>query len=742
MNAKEVTAMDLPCNRHAPFEPPKLKPHFKVLSVEDDPDYQAALMNGLSALNYEGKQVTFLTASSASEAATVIAANPDISVIFLDVVMETDVAGLRLVRTIREVIGNDLVRIVLLTGQPGMAPVDDLIGQYDIDDYWCKSDLTQAHLQTIVLSNLRTWEHLCDMKEARYGMQLLLASSQRIASKSDITEYTYSILEEIRLILKISSGGGIVCFFHPEEEHLEKALIVAACGEFSDQINQPFLLAIQDSAFRKAVELANTQKRHVFQEGFSVLYFSNKELEDREYMVVVKLDRSLQPNEINLLQVFCENISAGFRNVALHNKLTELAYIEPTLGIHNKNWLIREIRNMFSWEREKATLLMLYVEDLAYTEAVLGAKYCDQLTLSLYSYLSHFFDKTVDIALLERDTLVLIVYDGEDYNQASLENIIHPRIDVENSIHSLDLTVSSVKFADFPDYQPEQLISVGKSTLERAKYEGVPYLAFSETLASAMFGRYELLKDLREAIANDQICAYFQPKFSLRDNTLIGFEALARWRHKNGQFIPPDQFIALAESSGLIDKLDQQMLKQSCHAINTLKKVGINVPISVNVAGNEIVRPNYVEHLKALLDEEGVSNDMIELEITESQIIEEKSTINKHLATLKTLGIRVNIDDFGTGYSSLAYLSTLSVSTIKIDHSFVWRMEESEKDWEILKMIIDLGNFLGLKVIAEGIETEKQKSNLLALGCEDGQGYLFAKPMALEDIIYWLKVGL
>jgi len=713
----------------------------KVLSVEDDPDYQSALMNALSMLNYDDKKVEFLTASSASDAATVIAANPDISVIFLDVVMETDKAGLRLIRTIREVIGNDLVRIVLLTGQPGMAPVDDLIGNYDIDDYWCKSDLTQAHLQTIVLSNLRTWEHLSDMKEARHGMQLLLASSQRIASKNDILEYTRSILEEIGLLLKMSQGG-IVCFFHPEEELLEKALIVAASGEFSPHVHRYVLSAIQESSLKEAIKKANEQRSHVFLDGFSILYFSNKELENREYIVVVKLDRSLAANEINLLQVFCENISAGFRNVALHNKLTELAYIEPVLGIHNKNWLVREIRNMFSREREKATLLMFYVEDLAYTESVLGSKYCDQLTLSLYDHLSNFFDKSVDIALLERNTLVMIVYGEQDFSESSLESIIHTSIEVENSSHALELTISLVKFSDFPSYDAEQLVSVGKSTLERAKYDGVSYLAFSESLASAMFGRYELLKDLREAILNDDIVAYLQPKVNLKNNTLVGFEALARWTHKSGAMIPPDQFIALAESSGLIDKLDQQILQKSCKAISALKEIGINVPISVNVAGNEIIRPNYFDGFKALLEEEGVPIEMIELEITESQFIEEKGTINKHLSSLKELGVRVNIDDFGTGYSSLAYLSTLSVSTIKIDHSFVWRMEESEKDWQILKMIIELGNSLGLGVIAEGIETEQQKERLISLGCENGQGYLFAKPMSLEETINWIQLGL
>jgi EAL domain-containing protein (putative c-di-GMP-specific phosphodiesterase class I) len=306
-------------------------------------------------------------------------------------------------------------------------------------------------------------------------------------------------------------------------------------------------------------------------------------------------------------------------------------------------------------------------------------------------------------------------------------------------VQAIDLTISEVTLSEFPTYDAEQLVSVGKSTLERAKYDGVSYLPFCEHLASAMFGRYELLQDLREAIFNGDIVAYFQPKVSLKDSVLVGFEALARWKHKEGRFIPPDQFIALAESSGLIDELDQQILQQSCKAIKILKNAGIEVPVSVNVAGNEIIRPNYFDNFKKLLEEEGVPTGMIELEITESQFIEEKGTINNHLVALKSLGVRVNIDDFGTGYSSLAYLSTLSVSTLKIDQSFVWRMYSSEKDWQILKMIIELGNSLSLSVIAEGVETQEQKDHLLSLGCEDGQGYLFSKPIPLDEVIGWAK---
>ena len=713
----------------------------KVLSIEDDSDYQAALLNGLSTLNYDGKKVDFLTVSSAFDAIAVIEKNPDIAVIFLDVVMESDLAGLNLIQTIREVIGNDLVRIVLLTGQPGMMPMDDLISQYDIDDYWCKSDLTQSHLQTIVLSNIRTWEHLSEMKESRHNMQLLLNSSRRIASKKGLSEYALSILEETNRLLKMKAGG-VVCFYYPAIESIEQALIVAANGEFSSYLHQYVVPTIEGRLLQDAIKRVNAKSNCVFMDDFTVLYVSNKELDGRTYVVIIKLDRALEINETQLISLFFESIKAGFRNVTLHEKLTELAYVDPVSGIYNKNWLVREIRDAFVWEREKSKLLMFYVEDLAYTESVLGSKYCDQLTLSLYEFLSMTFGKSSDIVLMERDTFALILNDEVDYNVSSLEHIIHTSIEVESAIHSLDLVVSQVIFADFPGYDAEQLISVGLSTLERAKYENTSYLNFTDELAAAMFGRYELLKDLREAIQNNDITAYFQPKIDLKSNALIGFEALARWTHKNGGAIPPDQFIALAESCGLIDKLDQQILQQSCKAINTLRSIGINVPISVNVVGNEIIRPNYFDRFKSLLEEENVPNEMIELEITESQFIEEKGTINQHLSSLKTLGVSVNIDDFGTGYSSLAYLSTLSVSTIKIDHSFVWRMEETEKDWQILKMIIELGNSLGLSVIAEGIETEQQKEHLLTLGCEKGQGYLFAKPMSLDETIHWVKTCL
>lgn len=711
---------------------------YKILSVEDDLDYQEALLNALTTLNYDGKEVEFLTANSSTEAATVIAQNPTISVILLDVIMETDDAGLRLVDTIRDGIGNDLVRIVLLTGQSGLAPVHEVMKLYDIDDYWRKPDLTHEHLQTILLSNLRTWNHLRDMKEARHGMQMLIESSQRLATKRDILAYTQSILEEVSQLLNIKKGG-IVCFSNTADQDIEQALIVAASGELSHYSHQLLGNVLDDKSLIASISEACRAKHHIFVEGYSILFFANKELEEKVCILLVQLDRKLAPNELNLLQVMCENINVGFRNVVLHSKLTELAYYDPISGIHNKNWLSREIRNMSSVDLPCAKLLMLHVEDLVHTETVFGSKFVDQLIQAFYSHLCNHFTDTINIALIERDTLAVIVYASHGYDEESLESIIHASLNIENVIHTVDIIVGSIELAQFKHYEAEQIISAGESALEQARRKGLSFLVYSEALASAIIERYALLTDLREAVVTDQIEVYLQPKVSLENGQLVGFEALARWQHHSGIFIPPDQFIVLAESCGLIGRLDRNIMRRSCLALKYLMEQGVSVPISVNVTGGEVVRPDYFEHLAALFHELKVDSRLIELEITETQLIEEKATICKQLKILKSNGMKVNIDDFGTGYSSLAYLSTLAVSTLKVDHGFVWRMEDSAKDWQILKMIIDLGKALGLTVIAEGIETVAQRTQLTELGCEQGQGYLFSRPMPVDKVVEWAE---
>ena len=718
----------------------KTKKLCKILTVEDDVDYQAALLLSLQTLNYGGREIELLSANSAQEAASVIAKHPDISLVLLDVVMEDDDSGLKLVRSVRHSLGNQLVRIILLTGQPGMMPLDDLMANYDIDDYWNKSELSHDHLQTIVLGNLRTWEHLYAMQQARHGLQMLIESSQRISSKLDLRSYTQSILNELARVFNLNKGG-IVCIAHKHDESPGQALVFAAAGQFSAWANQFLGRVTPEAELLRIVQQSLSTQGHIIETPLSALYFSSDEVDQRDYVVVVKCDQPLTEFEIDLLQIFGENINAGFSNVALHNRLSELAYQDSTTGLHNKNWFLKQLDGLTLNERQSTKLLMLYVEDLSYSEVLLGVQFGRTLMTHLAAHLKACFVKAIDVVLYERDTLLLLVYDNKDYYQREeLEHVLHPQLNIDGTIHTIDLTGTILKLSDLPPHQSSsQVLGIAKSFLEQTKHRNVDFGVFDSTEMEGMQERYELMKKMRCALADEQIFIYLQPKIDLDNGTLQGFEVLVRWRDEEGNMIPPDRFVPLAETSGLIDKLDDYVTRRACEAIKTLRTLGIEVPLSVNVAGSEISRSDFVARFEATLKEMGISTKEIEIEVTETQLIEVMRTASGSLDRLGELGVRVSIDDFGAGYSSLSYLSMLNASVLKIDRQFIARMTQSSQDQQIVKMIIELGHLLKMEVIAEGIETEQQYQVLQQLGCDAGQGYFIGRPMPLKAVQEWLS---
>nr|MDC2855853.1 DUF3369 domain-containing protein [Ningiella sp. W23] len=243
---------------------------WKILTVEDDLDYQNALVNSLKELKAkDGYKYELLTANTVPEAALALSMHPDIALIFIDVVMEEDDSGLRLVNTIREVIGNAEMRIVLLTGQPGFAPESDIMKMLDIDEYWNKSDITAEKLQSIVNSNIRTWEYISQIRSAKQGLQLVLDASRSINGKHDMASFSYAVLQEISNILKITEGGGIFCSSNTSSS--SECLILSTYGCFSGTKGQPVepnLPAEMQQDFKQAIK----QRCHIFSKHHSVFF--------------------------------------------------------------------------------------------------------------------------------------------------------------------------------------------------------------------------------------------------------------------------------------------------------------------------------------------------------------------------------------------------------------------------------------------------------------------------------------
>jgi diguanylate cyclase (GGDEF)-like protein/PAS domain S-box-containing protein len=243
---------------------------------------------------------------------------------------------------------------------------------------------------------------------------------------------------------------------------------------------------------------------------------------------------------------------------------------------------------------------------------------------------------------------------------------------------------------------------------------------------------HELENDLRKAIEKNEIEVYYQPIFSLQTTELEGFEALARWKHPKHGYVAADKFIPLAEEIGLINALGEYVLFNACNQGKIWHQMFTNrepLTISVNISCKQFLQSNLVDSIRQTLVKTGFSANLLKLEITESVFLEHKNKAVEMLYELCSLGIEIYIDDFGTGYSNLSCLTQLPVTTLKIDRSFVSLMHENETNLEIVDIIVMLAKNIGMKVIAEGVETKKQLMRLRELGCESAQGYFLAKPM-------------
>jgi len=265
---------------------------------------------------------------------------------------------------------------------------------------------------------------------------------------------------------------------------------------------------------------------------------------------------------------------------------------------------------------------------------------------------------------------------------------------------------------------------------------------FSAAMGTDARERFKLLKGLRAGFEERRLFVVYQPQVDLVSRQPLGAEALLRWRTAEGQFVPPDQFIPLAEQSGLIISIGDFVLRTACFQLKHLRDLGYqDFRMAVNISLAQFRHPLFIQTVKAALEDSGVPGTSLELEITESMAMEDISLVLRVLADIRSTGASVAIDDFGTGFSSLSQLRQLDVERLKIDRAFVREAQSSNAGSTIAQMVVNLGRGLGMRVIAEGIETEEQCQYLQTLGCHEGQGYLFAKPMMADQLQLWLESG-
>ena len=277
----------------------------------------------------------------------------------------------------------------------------------------------------------------------------------------------------------------------------------------------------------------------------------------------------------------------------------------------------------------------------------------------------------------------------------------------------------------------DEIIKNADAALYRAKGSGKNnYQIYSSTINITSFKQYELERDLRKSIENSQLLLHFQPRVDTLTGKIVSAEALVRWEHPEWGLVSPSEFIPLAEETGFINEISDWVLKQVCSYLSEwIQKELSVVPISINVTADRFLRNDWKSTLLNTLKETDVDPALIELEITETTLIQHEKTVESAFQYLKELGIKIALDDFGTGYSSLSHIKDFSIDTIKIDQSFISQITKTPNVEVIIKSIIFMAKGLNMNIVAEGVETNAQLNFLKQQECHEIQGYIFSKPV-------------
>ncbi len=422
---------------------------------------------------------------------------------------------------------------------------------------------------------------------------------------------------------------------------------------------------------------------------------------------------------------------------SLHDPLTSLA---------NRTLLIKTLEVAIAKasvsESYQYAVLFLDLDRFKVINDSLGHLFGDQLLQNVAQKLQSHLKPTDLIARIGGDEFVILLEDiaGDEDVLQVVQKILHQfQTSTVINGHEVFITTSiGLVFGNSHYKKANDLIRDADIALYRAKSEGkATYRLFDARMHTQAVNRLNLETQLRKAFERDEFVLHYQPIMDIFKKQLVGFEALVRWQHPTRGLILPSEFIPITEETGMILRLDDWVINESCRQLSDWRNRFPNhfpLKISVNLSVQDLRAANLVSSIESSLSKTGLSGDCITLEITESMLIDNIHKTIDLLNQLREKNIHISIDDFGTGYSSLKYLHLLPADYLKIDRSFVSRMAEENRDYQVVNTIINLSNQLGVAVIAEGIETNQQLKWLEKLGCEFGQGYFFSKPLPASEI--------
>jgi diguanylate cyclase (GGDEF)-like protein len=464
-----------------------------------------------------------------------------------------------------------------------------------------------------------------------------------------------------------------------------------------------------------------------------------------DYIIKGKLARLLPAIERELREAILRQ-----EHRKAQERLKYLAYYDELTGLPNRSFLLEILARLLKNQKQQPdrlfAILLLSLERFQVIKYSLGHPLSDRLLIAASRRLEKCVDSRDMVARIGTNEFAILLTNLQQPSEAkAIARVIYHKL---SSPFKLDgpLVFSNINIgialSTLGYEQPEKYLQAADTAMHHAKVNSTKSSVFFDPkMHASALEKLQLESDLQQAIRYKSLHLNYQPIVSLATGRVAGFEALVRWHHPQRGSVSPEKFIPLSEETGLIVPLGQWVLSEACHQLLLWQqKFPQTVPlkISVNLSGIQLNNPEFILQIDRLLESLGLNGEYLKLEITESILMDNASSVTNILNQLKERKIKLCIDDFGIGYSSLSYLRYLPIDTLKIDRSFI-NQKITDRSLDIVKAIVNLAHNLGLDVVAEGLETKEQLLMLQSLKCEYGQGYFFSKPLEENEIFNLMR---
>ncbi|MFQ3251045.1 MAG: diguanylate cyclase (GGDEF)-like protein [Glaciecola sp.] len=573
-------------------------------------------------------------------------------------------------------------------------------------------------------------------EELILGLEAINSTATGFDSSASVTDYLNSQLSKINEICGLA--GGAFCISragHLIGKDSDDLYVIGAINRFQAILRKQALPSLPKK-LAKLTQHCLKSKSHYYLSSDNLLYLNYSGLES---VVYFESETELDYTSQKIVETLASQISIGLDNVNLFQKLKRTSFNDWLTQLPNRNEFINLISIMKINSSVRQNLALVDLSHFSDVNDGLGQDIGNSLLVAVATRLASSVGESIKVGRISGDVFG-IIGDASFVDPNIINDLfVQPFIVSE---HALKLNIN-IGFCEIQhDVDAIYQLRCGNVALNHAKKSiSTNWVFYTPKMDEEIRERLDIIRNLQRDFEQEKLEVWYQPQIDLISEKTIGVEALLRWRDGNGEFLSPEIFVPLAEYSGLIVEIGKWVLAESVRRLKILITDGrANIRMAVNVSVLQFRDPDFVDYVKYIIDLHDIPPHLLELEITESVVMDEPEIVIRALDKLKEYGVLIAIDDFGTGFSSMSYIQKLPLDRLKIDRIFVENID-TEKDSFIAQAIVNLGKQLGLTTIAEGVENRAQASKMLKLGTDEAQGFLFAKAMPFKELKDFLSVN-